>query len=76
MGEGIRHHHAAALALQAIVADGVGGVQGFLDVARLQPVQPLLCTVGPDPGEAVRLQFLAYRRAVGALHARRAGGLR
>lgn len=61
MGEGIQHHHTAVLALQMVVADGVGDVQGPLDVARLQPIQPLLCTVGPDLGEAIRLQFLVYR---------------
>ncbi len=32
----------------------------------------LLCMVGPDPREAVGLQFLAHQQAVVAFHARAA----
>ena len=67
MGKGIRYHAALGLALQAIIANGVGGVQRLLQVPRLQPVQPLLGVVGPDPGIAVGLQFQAYRQPGGTL---------
>ncbi|MDR6357907.1 hypothetical protein Q3H58_004578 [Pseudomonas psychrotolerans] len=56
-----------ALALQAIVTDGIGRVQGLFQVARFQPVQPLLGVVGPDAGVAVGLQLQADRQAGGTL---------
>ena len=57
-----------ALLLQAVVANGVGGVQGFFDVARFQPVQALLGIMGPDPGQAIGLKFLAHQQATVAFH--------
>jgi hypothetical protein len=39
VGKRVRHHTALTLLLQAVITDGVGGVQGFFDIARFQPVQ-------------------------------------
>ncbi|MNE00383.1 hypothetical protein D3C80_927910 [compost metagenome] len=58
-----------ALLLQAVVADGVGGVQGFFDIAGLQPVQAFLRLESPDAGQAVGLQLLAHQQAIVAFHA-------
>ncbi|MNJ64104.1 hypothetical protein D3C77_600440 [compost metagenome] len=69
VGKGIRYHPALAFLLQAIVADGVCGVQSLFDVAGFQPVQALLCLVSPDAGQAIGLQLLANQQAVIALHA-------
>ncbi|MNG26148.1 hypothetical protein D3C84_1111000 [compost metagenome] len=60
MGKRVRYHPTLTLLLQAVVANGVGGVQGFFDIAGFQPVQTLLRMVGPDPGQAIGLQFLAH----------------
>ena len=72
MGERVRPHAALRLLLQGVVADVAGRVQGFLDVARLQPVQFLLAVVRPHASVAIRLQFLPHRQAVGAIHRRTA----
>lgn len=32
MGERVGHHAALALLLQAVIANGIGGVQRFLDI--------------------------------------------
>ena len=60
-----------------VVADGIGGVQRFFQVAFLQPVVALLGVIGPDAGIAVGLQFLAHQQTVVAFHPRAtlAGGL-
>ena len=68
MGKGIGDDPALALLLQAIVTDGIGGVQRILQVAFLEPVMALLCVVGPDTGKAVGLQLLAHQQAVVAFH--------
>ena len=68
MGERVRPHAALRLLLQGVVADVAGRVQGFLDVARLQPLQALLAVVRPHPRVAIRLQFLPHRQAIGAIH--------
>ncbi len=72
MGKGIGDDPALALLLQAIVTDGIGGVQCILQVAFLEPVMALLCVVGPDTGKAVGLQLLAHQQAVVAFHLRTA----
>ena len=66
MGEGVRHHASLTLLLEAIITDCAGGIQGFFDIAGLQPFQTLLRMIGPDPGQAVGLQLLADRCAEGA----------
>ena len=57
MGEAVRGHIAAGLALQPVVADGGGRVQPLLDIALLQDLAGLVGAVGPDAGEAVRLEL-------------------
>jgi hypothetical protein len=56
---------AAALALEAVVADRVGRAERLLDVAGLQEVLGLLRVVGPDPREVVGLQLQPHREPVG-----------
>src|SRR3990167_6613521 len=77
VGEGVRHHLAARLLLQAVIADGVGGVQRFFDIPRLPPVVPALAMEGPYARQAVGLQFLADQQASGTFHplAALAGGI-
>jgi hypothetical protein len=64
MGEGIRHHFAAGLPLQGVVADGGGGVQGRFHVAVFNDVARAVGVVGPDAGEAVGLQLQPHRQGV------------
>jgi len=67
VGEGVRHHFAARLALQGVVADGRGGVERAFDVALLDDVTRLIGVVSPDAGKTVGLQFQAHRQGVGLL---------
>src|SRR5690606_15601090 len=67
VGESVRHYLAACLLLQAVIADGTGGIQGFFQVACLQPVMPALRVVRPDARQAVGLQLLTYQQAAVAL---------
>src|SRR3954452_19568527 len=60
VGEGVWHDVALALALQAIIADGLRGVDGLLDVALLQGLVALVRVEGPDAGEAIGHQFDAH----------------
>ena len=77
MRERIRHDAAARLALQAVVADRAGGVQAFLDIAPLQDLAHSVGAIGPDAGDAVRLQFDPDRdRVRSPLVAARALGVR
>ena len=62
MGECVRYHGAMCLPLQTIVSHGAGGVQRRLDVALLDDVLGAVGMIGPDPGEAVRLQL--YRTEI------------
>src|SRR5439155_317151 len=62
--ERVRHHFAARLPLQGIVADRAGGGQGLLDVAGFENVARLVGMKGPDAGEAVGLQFQSYRQRI------------
>ena len=59
-----------AALLQVVVADGIGGVQRFFQVAFLQPVVALLGVIGPDAGIAVGLKFLAHQQTVVTFHPR------
>ena len=49
--------------LDTIVADGRGGAEPFLDVARLENV-PLFRRPAPDPREAIGLQLQPHRQRV------------
>ena len=64
MGEGVGHDVAPGLLLEPVVADLEGGVEGRVDVARVEEVVLLLAVVGPDPGEVVGLEFEPDRRPV------------
>ncbi|MNR50977.1 hypothetical protein D3C85_1705760 [compost metagenome] len=50
-------------ALQVVVTEGGRGLQGGLDIARLQPVQAFLCMVRPDAGQAIGLQLRTHLQA-------------
>jgi len=52
-----RHDEAAGFHLQAIIADGGGGLQRFLHVAGFQNAPVLLGMVRPDAGKVVGLQL-------------------
>jgi len=60
VGEGVRHDAALLFLLNGIVADGVGGAHGFLDIAAIE-LQGLLRVIRPDAGEEVGLEFEANR---------------
>ena len=64
MGEAVRHHRAAAGALQRIVANPGGCVHGFLHIALLQDLARALGMVGPDAGKAIGLQFEFHAQCV------------
>src|SRR5690242_2203425 len=64
VGEAVGHHHAARLALQAIVADRRGGLERGVDVAGFEERLLLLLAVRPYAGEAVGLQLDAHLHAV------------
>src|SRR5207247_1086042 len=59
--ERLRRHATLRPALQPIVADGRGGAQTFLEIARLENVTGAIGVVRPDPGEAVGLQLAPDR---------------
>ena len=63
--EAVGHDIALRAALDRVVADGGGGVQRLVDVARLENAFRL-GVVGPDPGEAIRLQLGAHRQSARA----------
>src|SRR3569833_921351 len=60
VGEALGHDLAVAGLLQGVVADGGGGGQGAVDVARVHAAGALIA-VGPDAGVAVGLEL--QRRA-------------
>ena len=63
MGETVGHDPALTPLLQAVVTDGLGGVEGLFQIAVLQHLL-LLHMVTPDPGETVGLQFEFDRQLV------------
>lgn len=63
--EAVGDHTPAALPLQGVVADGVGGFEGFVDVAGLE-LPPFLGVVGPDASVAVGLELEAHAHRGGA----------
>jgi hypothetical protein len=65
VGERVGNGVATRLLLQAVVADGAGSVQPFLDVACLDDVARAIGVVGPDPGQAIGLELKAHRQGVG-----------
>src|SRR5690606_7492296 len=69
MCEGVGHHIASSAFLQRIVANGVGGVQAFFDIARFQGAALGVGMVGPFAGPAVGLQFHAIGHLVGGVRA-------
>src|SRR5829696_9332924 len=56
VGEGVRVHAATGARLEAIVADGLGSGDGFVDVALLE-VARLVDGVGPHARVAVGLEL-------------------
>jgi len=52
---------ALSLFLQAVIADGIGGAQSFLDVSRLQEMAGV---VRPNTGVEIGLKFEAHRKLV------------
>ena len=55
MGEGIRGDTALGLALQRVIAHGIGGGQPLFDIALFQNAEVTVGVIGPDTGIAVRL---------------------
>jgi hypothetical protein len=51
--------------LQAVVADGRGGGQCSFQVARFEHLLHGVGALAPDAGQAVGLQFHAYRQGIG-----------
>ncbi len=65
MGEAVGDHPAGALALDAVIADGAGRVESFLEVTCLEHVALALGVIAPDPGQTIRLQLEPHRELVG-----------
>jgi hypothetical protein len=65
VSERIGHHIPPGLLLEAIVPNGAGSVQPFLDIARFQGFALIIGVVGPDPGETVCLKFQTDGELVG-----------
>ena len=61
MREGFGNDSSLALLLQAVIADLCSGIQRLLDLAGFNDVFGRIGTISPDAGEAVGLQFEAYR---------------
>ena len=64
MGERFGDDVAPSPSLHAIVADGGGGIESLLEVARLEQA-PGLSLVPPDAGQTVGLQLEVDRESVG-----------
>ena len=65
MGETVGHDSAAAASLlQAVVANGLRGANGFLDVANLQHVPAFVGVKRPYACETIGHQFHTHREAV------------
>ena len=64
MSEAVGHHFLARALLEGVVADGVGGLHAFLEVARLDRVAVL---ARPYAGVAVGLQLHRHRVVVGVV---------
>src|SRR5690606_9925835 len=60
VGEPVRYHLATAALLQAVVTNGGGGLQGFLQVTRLQQVAVAVRGVAPYACQPICLQLLAH----------------
>jgi hypothetical protein len=52
------------LALQAVVADGACGAEGFFDVAGFEDAETLFGMVGPDAGQEVGLQLEPHGKLI------------
>ena len=52
-----RHDVALGLLLQPVIANGLGGSDRLLDVARFQNVPFLIGVMGPDAGQKIGLEF-------------------
>lgn len=63
MGKGMRLRHPARLPLQMIIADATRGIQRLVDIARLQQI---INSTGPDPAQAICLQFQPHGQRIRA----------
>jgi hypothetical protein len=61
MGESIWDHVTLGLPLDPIISNRAGSVQPFLDVSSLKDLAALIGLMGPNPCEAVSLQFHPHR---------------
>src|SRR5438270_10074188 len=66
MGEGVGNDDASRLLLQTVIADRACRVHCGLDIALFNDVLGAIGVMGPDPGQAVGLQFDLDRNCVGA----------
>ena len=68
MGEGLRLHIALRFPLQGIIANSGGSAEASFDIAGFQNALRIMGTLGPWPGQAIRLQFNAHLQLIrGAL---------
>lgn len=65
MGKGFALHLALGLSLQGIIPNGGGGAEAFLNIARFQNTPRIMGALGPEPGQAIRLQFNAHLQFIG-----------
>ena len=64
MGEGVGNDDASRLLLQTVIADRACRVHRGLDIALFNDVLGAIGVMGPDPGQAVGLQFDLDRNAL------------
>ena len=60
MRKGIGHYTACSLFLQAVIANGIGGIQCFFNITRFNNAF-CLCIVRPNTCQKIGLQFQLYR---------------
>jgi hypothetical protein len=65
VGKGVRGYVTTGFTLQAIVPNAAGGLQRLFHVTGFENMPRFLRVVGPDAGQAIRLQFHHHRQSVG-----------
>ena len=65
MRKRLGHDGAATPALQRIIADRAGRIQGLFNIAGFEYVACPVRAIGPDSSEAISLQFETHGQGVG-----------
>ena len=65
MGKGVGCDVTAGLLLQAVVTNGTGRPEPFLEISRFQQLPSAIGVMRPDTSKTVCLQFQSNRRGIG-----------